>query len=68
MIDRFGRQYVLSCDVCGEEITFYEFDEAVDYKAANRWHSKRYGDDWVDVCPDCVAKEAQSEFGGELEK
>jgi len=68
MIDRFGRMYVLSCDVCGEEITFSEFDEAVDYKAANRWHSKCYGTDWVDACPECVAKEAQNEFGGALEE
>ena len=51
--ERLG--YTLTCDECGEEIDFYSFMEAVDYKKENGWKSRkdRYGD-WEDICPNCT--------------
>jgi len=46
--------YTLTCDICGEEIDFDDFYEAVDYKKENGWISRKdkYGY-WEDICPDC---------------
>ena len=55
MIDRQFNEYVLSCDICGEEIedTFTTFQEAVDFKKENGWKSKFEDDEWQDICPNC---------------
>ena len=55
MIDRDGGFYYLICDVCGEEApaSFCEFQEAVRYKKAEGWRSRRRDGEWEDVCPDC---------------
>ncbi|MTI95210.1 MAG: hypothetical protein FH749_06935 [Firmicutes bacterium] len=57
-VERFyGSQdvYFLTCDVCGEEPPeiFNDFDDAVDYKKANGWQSKKRNGEWEDICPDC---------------
>lgn len=64
MKEKQQREAARPCDVCGTEVeeSFFDFDEAVDYKKTNGWKSKRYGGDWVDVCPDCIADEAVKEF------
>ena len=55
MIDREGGFYYLICDVCGREAptSFYEFPEAVHYKKAEGWRSRRRNGEWEDVCPNC---------------
>lgn len=59
MIDRDGEFYYLICDVCGEEApaSFHEFREAVRYKKAEGWRSRRRDGEWEDVCPDCQEEE-----------
>lgn len=54
-IEKIGGLYCLMCDVCGSEVdkNFDDFYEAVNYKKTNDWKSKKYGTDWVDVCPCC---------------
>ena len=55
MIERNGSTFYLTCDMCEESPPgFYEFHEAVNYKKREGWKSKRYGEDWVDVCPECA--------------
>lgn len=48
-------KFTLTCDICGERIidTFYEFNDAVNYKKENGWKSQRRGGEWEDVCPEC---------------
>ena len=53
MIDKQGSRFYLVCDICNDDVICYSFQEAVDHKKTNGWQSKKYGDDWVDVCPDC---------------
>ena len=55
MIEKRGEgRYVLVCDECGHEVKYFDtFQEAVDYKKENSWRSKKDGDEWLDVCPDC---------------
>lgn len=53
MIEKCDNLYHLICDICGEHDSFLEFTDAVDYKKRNGWKSKRYDNDWVDVCPEC---------------
>lgn len=59
MIDKYGSEYTLSCDVCGDEApqSFDDFYEVVEYKKENGWKSQKdeHGN-WEDVCPDCAAK------------
>ncbi len=54
-IEREGQSFSLYCDVCGREAeeTFFEFDEAVEYKKQNGWRSQRRKGEWEDVCPEC---------------
>lgn len=54
MIERNGNKYSLQCDYCSNYIDDLEdFQEAVDYKKANRWKSEKIGQDWFDKCPNC---------------
>jgi len=55
MIESERDGYALVCDQCGEEVNFYTFQEAVDYKKENGWKSRKdkYGC-WEDICPDCA--------------
>ncbi len=45
----------LFCDVCGNEAEekFWDFDDAVKYKAENGWKSQQRYSEWEDVCPEC---------------
>ena len=63
MIDREYGKYFIACDICGEEFSgFNSFDDVIDYKKAKGWESDRgetldlKQDDWIDICPDCVAR------------
>ena len=55
-IDRDFDFFSLYCDICGEEAEeqFDEFEEAVDYKKANGWKSRKRNGEWEDICPDCA--------------
>jgi len=55
MIDKEGRWFNLSCDVCGDTyVTFCDnFYDAVNYKKQNGWKSQKYRGEWEDVCPEC---------------
>lgn len=58
MINKFGKIYTLSCDICQEEVneTFFDFYEAVNFKKDNGWKSKKdENNEWIDVCPECEA-------------
>lgn len=47
-------KFILQCDFCSNYIDdFEEFQEAVDYKKANKWKSKNIKGEWFDQCPDC---------------
>ena len=53
--------YELYCDVCTEsaDMTFYDFNEAVEYKKAQGWKSREDDGGWYDICPECLGdKEA----------
>lgn len=54
-IEKEGGSYSLYCDICGEKAdkTFFEFQNAVDYKKSNGWKSQRHNGEWEDVCPEC---------------
>jgi transcription elongation factor Elf1 len=54
-VEKQYSEYVLTCDVCGQECdeTFETFQDAVDYKNENGWDSEFYHGEWSDVCPDC---------------
>jgi len=58
-IEKIHNTYNLICDCCGEspDEIFGDFYEVADYKKANDWKSRRWGDIWQDVCPDCQGKE-----------
>ena len=47
--------FELECDVCGKTAnkSFDSFNEAVKWKRDNGWTSRKEGDQWLDVCPDC---------------
>lgn len=55
MIERSDGQYILYCDICGEEADedFFDFHDAVDYKKDNNWKSQKHKGEWEDVCPEC---------------
>ena len=46
--------FTLQCDFCSNYIDeFYDFQEAVDYKKANKWKSIKIKNEWFDKCPEC---------------
>lgn len=55
MIDKAYGEFILVCDICGEEAPygFAEFYEAVEYKKAFGWKSQKNGNEYDDVCPEC---------------
>ena len=57
MIERLTDEYVLMCDICGQEADerFDDFYDAVDYKKGDGWKSQKNSKgEWEDVCPGCV--------------
>ena len=48
--------FCLICDNCGGEHgdSFAGFYDAVDHKKDNGWKSRRNGNEWEDVCPECL--------------
>ena len=58
MINKFGKSYILSCDICQEEAeeTFYDFYDALNFKRDNGWKSKKdENGEWMVICPECQA-------------
>lgn len=57
MIERSGSNYALQCDYCSNSVEDLEsFQEAVDYKKANKWKSINFKGEWLDKCPICQEK------------
>ena len=62
MIDKEYGEYILVCDICGEEVTGFDtFDRALDYKDKEGWKSRRgeqldLKDGFVDICPACIER------------
>ena len=55
MIDKQYGKYVLSCDICGENVDgFDSFDEAERYTKENGWVISRTDGGWVNICPPCI--------------
>jgi len=53
-IDKDGKDYTLYCDMCADPTyTTDDYNDAVEYKKAHGWKSRKEGDDWVDICPEC---------------
>lgn len=58
MIEKNNREYTLQCDFCSNCIEELEdFQEAVNYKKANKWKSVKVKEEWFDKCPNCITKE-----------
>jgi len=55
MIDKQYDKFLLICDICVDpaSCTFFEFDEAVNYKREFGWKSQKLNGHWYDICPDC---------------
>ena len=54
MIEKHYGAFILVCDYCGgESVEFDTFQDAVDGKNKFGWKSKRAGNEWHDVCPEC---------------
>ena len=57
MIEREGNTYTVYCDYCSNFIDeLPDFNSAVEYKKSNGWVSNRLGDEWLDMCPECLEK------------
>lgn len=63
-IERYGEEYVPTCDVCGTELPpEYMFTEAVAAKKAAGWASIKDSDgDWWDVCQNCLPAFISKDF------
>ena len=59
MIDKAYGEFILICDICGEEAPcrFAEFYGAVKYKKIFGWKSQFINGQWEDVCPECQEAE-----------
>jgi len=44
----------LICDECGEELIFFDKEEAVEFKKSSDWTSFRLKDGFLDLCPSCT--------------
>lgn len=53
-VDFEDGEYYLICDNCGKRIRFEDFDEAVAYKKKNKWKSRKQGEEWLDICNECL--------------
>lgn len=58
-IERFGDNYTLTCDNCGDDHPdiFTDFEEAVEAKRDDGWKSRMVNGVWEDWCPECVKLE-----------
>jgi hypothetical protein len=56
MIDKQFGDYVLICDICGEEAEEYfdTFHDAVEGKKKLGWKSEKISKGWADICPECA--------------
>lgn len=63
-IERYGEEYVPTCDWCGAELpTEYMFTEAVESKHLHGWVSTKDSDgDWWDVCQNCLPTFRSKDF------
>lgn len=53
-IERDGKDYSVVCDICLEVgYTTDDFNDAVDYKKAYGWKSRKENGEWVDICNSC---------------
>ena len=59
MIDKHFGDYVLICDICGEESGDYwdRFEDAVQSGENLGWKAERHSKGWTDICPDCQEAE-----------
>lgn len=59
-IEREYGRYIPACDGCGAALeTEDNFQDAVDAKRNAGWRSRKYGDEWTDLCPVCQVAEVQ---------
>ena len=57
-IERHWPYFVPVCDCCEKQLPGEEsFRNAVRAKLAAGWESRRDGDDWEDICADCLFEE-----------
>lgn len=63
-IERYGEEYVPTCDWCGAELpTEYMFTEAVESKCRHGWRSVKDIDaGWLDLCPGCWQAYIEKDF------
>ena len=56
MIDKQYGLYVLICDLCGneEQQVFKAPQDAASHMKEKGWKIRKSGDEWEDVCPECV--------------
>jgi len=67
-IERFesGFGYVVHCDFCDEELYLMDseyFQDALREMKEYGWKSRKENDEWVNICPDCLAKELKEKPG-----
>lgn len=59
--------FIPTCDICGDELgDDYDFYDAVESKKAAGWRSKKYGGDWIDMCPDCQKEQMRQDAVGDF--
>jgi len=48
-------EHILECDCCNipERIVFDKWDDVIQFKKENGWHTKKEGHGKIDICPDC---------------
>ena len=56
MVEKDYDNYILICDICGENEVHDSFDEAVEVKKAE-WGTKFEKGQWIDMCPCCKEME-----------
>ncbi len=69
MIEKINNTYKIICDSCGEIFAddFDTFYDAVEFKRSNGWRSiKRSGDNWDEICSDCVEFEKRFKAKGKV--
>ena len=56
MIGKTYGVFNLSCDYCGEmaDRDFDTFQDAVDYAKRHGWRLRRMGNEWENICPECL--------------
>jgi hypothetical protein len=52
-----GEMYFAACDICEAELTpEISWAAAHESQKALGWHTRRKGDNWLNVCPDCQSE------------